>query len=46
MARTQVFKSSLSNSNKATNAYGGIREEKQGGETQRTPRFGFKGFLT
>ena len=29
---------SLSNSNKATNAYGGIREEEQRGDAPRTPR--------
>ena len=29
---------SLPNSNKATNAYGGIRDEEQRGESQRTPR--------
>jgi hypothetical protein len=42
MARTQKRCSnpSLSNSNKTTKDIGGIREEEQKGNPQRTPRFG------
>ena len=35
---TKCSSSSLSNSNKATDAYGGIREEEQRGDEPRTPR--------
>ena len=35
---TKCSSSSLSNSNKATNAYGGIREEEQRGDAPRTPK--------
>ena len=41
---TKCSSSSLSNSNKATNAYGGIREEEQRGDAPRTPKSRSTGF--